>query len=164
MLSLRPATADDTPHLSAIAFASKASHGYDDDFMAACRDELTVTPATIATDWVYVAIGVAKTGNDTAKTDNGAPAPLGFIQLSEKPDTETETAAGPTGYIEALFIAPDAKGQGVGRALWAAMLQEARARRYRRLDLARDPFFIWPWAWRSGGPHHQGLFPAGRCR
>ena len=41
---IRDATVADLAPLSALARRSKAHWGYDDPFMAACADELTVTP------------------------------------------------------------------------------------------------------------------------
>ena len=45
---LRRAVAGDANALSDLSFRSKASNGYDADFMDACREELAVTPQIIA--------------------------------------------------------------------------------------------------------------------
>ena len=47
-IPIRLARREETHALSELAFLSKAYWGYDEDFMAACRAELTVTPADIA--------------------------------------------------------------------------------------------------------------------
>src|SRR5690606_39451935 len=45
MLRLRPPRADEGPKLTELCLRSKASHGYDAAFIAACREELTVDPS-----------------------------------------------------------------------------------------------------------------------
>ena len=46
--SLRRANPEDAAALTALAFRSKASNGYDRAFMEACRAELTYSAATMA--------------------------------------------------------------------------------------------------------------------
>ena len=82
--------------LSALALRSKAHWGYDADFLAACRDDLTLSPDEIATSTVYVF--------------DGADAPLGFYRLVVQDDDVAE--------LDDLFVEPTAMGQGVGRRLW----------------------------------------------
>ncbi len=116
MLRLRPAQLADAAVLSALAFRSKAHWGYDDAFMAACRDELTISHDRITNDFVVV----AQIGDDVAA--------LGC--LSQK---------GQDGEIEDVFVAPECMGQGVGRALMAALIDRARTLGLRRLALDADP-------------------------
>lgn len=89
----RPAEAD---ALSALALRSKAHWGYDADFLAACRDDLTLTADDIATSTVYVI--------------DGEVSPLGFYRLLRQDDGVAE--------LDALFVEPGAMGRGVGKRLW----------------------------------------------
>ena len=88
-----PAEAD---VLSALALRSKAHWGYDADFLAACRDDLTLSPEEIATSPIYVL--------------DGADGPSGYYRLVLQDDGVAE--------LDALFVEPAAMGQGVGRRLW----------------------------------------------
>jgi len=82
--------------LSELALRSKAHWGYDADFLAACHDDLTLSPDDIATSTVYVF--------------DGASAPAGFCRLVLLDDGVAE--------LDALFVEPAAMGQGVGSRLW----------------------------------------------
>ena len=82
--------------LSALALRSKAYWGYDADFLAACRDDLTLTADDIETSTVYLIDGEA--------------SPLGFYRLLLHDDGVAE--------LDALFVEPAAMGQGVGKRLW----------------------------------------------
>jgi len=82
--------------LSALALRSKAHWGYDADFLAACRDDLTLTADDIETSTVYLIDGEA--------------SPLGFYRLLLQDDGVAE--------LDALFVEPAAMGQGVGKRLW----------------------------------------------
>jgi GNAT superfamily N-acetyltransferase len=82
--------------LSALALRSKAHWGYDADFLAACRDDLTLSPDEIATSTVYVF--------------DGGDTPSGFYRLVVQDDGVAE--------LDDLFVEPAAMGQGVGRRLW----------------------------------------------
>jgi GNAT superfamily N-acetyltransferase len=109
---LRDAEPADCEALSALAFASKASWGYDDAFMQACRAELTIAPEDLRTARVRVA-------HDDEM--------LGFhgVQGDE---------------LAWLFVAPTAMGRGVGRALLADACALARASGIETLRVEADPF------------------------
>ena len=116
-ISIRLARADETDILTDIAMLSKQSVGYDDAFMAACADELRVTPALLAKNDHWVA---------------EADTPCGFISLAVD-------EGGEKGVLDSLFIHPDWQKKGVGRRLWDILLVEARARNLRELRLDSDP-------------------------
>ena len=82
--------------LSALALRSKAHWGYDADFLAACRDDLTLTEDDIETSTVYLIDGEA--------------LPSGFYRLLLQDGSVAE--------LDALFVEPAAMGQGVGKRLW----------------------------------------------
>jgi GNAT superfamily N-acetyltransferase len=111
-MKLRRARCEDAPALTALIYASKQSNGYDDAFMAACADELRVTATDIAAKTYWIAEGAS---------------PFGCVSL------------GPQGTIHDLFVHPDHKRQGIGRALWAVLLEEARVKGFARLKLEADP-------------------------
>lgn len=115
---IRTARAGEAAVLTALALRSKASNGYDDAFMAACVDELTLTEATIASGEIFVA---------------GDEEPFGMFRL---------ICQGETGHVEDMFIAPEIKRQGVGKALWAHLEREARRSGCARLELDADPFAV----------------------
>ena len=114
---IRPAVSLDTAQMTDVIFASKASNGYDAAFMEACRDELRVTPESLDDGYHWVAAD-----RDTI---------LGTISLS------VETAD--TGTINALFVAPDLQGAGVGRALWQVAIAKAQTLSLATLRLDADP-------------------------
>jgi GNAT superfamily N-acetyltransferase len=94
--AIRRALPTEAAVLSSLALRSKAHWGYDADFLAACRDDLTLSADNIATSAVYVF--------------DGADAPSGFYRLVHQDDGMAE--------LDALFVEPTAMGQGVGRCLW----------------------------------------------
>jgi GNAT superfamily N-acetyltransferase len=117
LLKIRPARVDEAEPLSDLALRSKAHWGYDTDFMERCREPLRVTPAMIDSGQVLVAEaqGVAR-GVMALAADDGVFE------------------------VKLLFIAPEAIGTGVGRALWAEAQRRARAGGYNALLVVSDPF------------------------
>jgi len=113
---LRRAVARDAGALSELSFRSKASSGYDAEFMAACRDELAVTPETMAAGDVWVAEARGK--------------PVGFFDIRLENDVLE---------VYALYIDPDVKRAGIGRTLWTEMEKRAVAMTARAMELDADP-------------------------
>jgi len=101
---IRDATAADLAPLSALARRSKAHWGYDDAFMAACADELTVTPDML--------------DNQTVRLFEDSGTRHGFYAVSVK-----NREAG----VELFFVDPPAIGRGVGAALWHDLVLRAQA-------------------------------------
>jgi Acetyltransferases len=114
MLRLRPPRADEGPKLTELCLRSKASHGYDEAFMAACREELTVDPGGGGL------IAVAELNGECA----------GVAEMS----LEGEKAE-----LCKLFVDPLHQGKGVGRALFDWAREEAAERGARVLALDADP-------------------------
>ena len=114
--AIRRATPGDAAALSVLALSSKAVWGYDATFMAACREELTITPDGIAgrPTWVLKEQG----------------AILGFYQLR---------IAGGMADVAQFFIAPCSLRGGLGRRLWAHLEAQARAAGCTRLEVDSDP-------------------------
>jgi aminoglycoside 6'-N-acetyltransferase I len=62
-----------------------------------------------------------------AVRDDGSPC--GFVEVGERAYAEG-CATSPVGYVEAWYVDPDVRRQGVGRALLAAAEDWARAKGY----------------------------------
>lgn len=117
---IRPARVDEAAALTELAMRSKAHWGYDDEFMAACRDELTIRPEHIPRV-------------DVAEVDGQV---IGMVRL----EPETPGPSGRlSGELEDLFVEPDAIGTGVGRALFRHVVRRAAAQGMARLCFDADP-------------------------
>lgn len=133
---LRAACAEELDALSALCLRSKAAWGYDKDFMNACRAELTLTPADLATSLVQVAERDGKR--------------LGVAQISE---------TGTIAHLEKLFVEPHLLRVGVGRCLFAWAAAAAREAGAHVLIIEADPgaadFY------RRMGARDDGVVPSG---
>jgi GNAT superfamily N-acetyltransferase len=115
-VTLRPAVPAEAGALSRLALRSKGHWGYDEQFLTACRAELTVRPEQC--DGVHAVVAAAGT------------ALLGFYRLAGE---------APVGELADLFVDPDAIGSGVGATLWAHAVDRARAMGMSRLVIDADP-------------------------
>ncbi|MEQ9242951.1 GNAT family N-acetyltransferase [Roseovarius indicus] len=115
-ITLSSPSAADLPEMSALCLRSKAYWGYDAVFMAACRDELTLTDHDIETSAL------------TAAWRDGGLA--GVAQV--KPE---ESGA----EIWKLFVDPPHMGTGVGRQLFDWCVAEARKLDAAELRIEADP-------------------------
>ena len=136
-LTLRDARPQEAAMLSALAFRSKAHWGYPQDFMQACRGELTYAEADVARGGFVVAEAGGRI--------------VGFTAL----------AAGADGAVavEALFVEPREIGRGIGRALIDHAKRRAARLGARRLVIQGDPhaegFYL------KAGARHAGARPSG---
>ena len=114
-ITVRHARADEAQALTELTLRAKASWGYDDAFMAASRDDLTMTPERLAawTVWVAEADGVL----------------AGLIALSLERGAE----------VEEFFVEPRLQGRGIGTLLMAELLAAARAAGAEVLEVDADP-------------------------
>ncbi|UFU07471.1 GNAT family N-acetyltransferase [Ruania halotolerans] len=115
-LQMRSARTDEASALSALALRSKGHWGYPQDFLDACREELTITPERCDSEVVTVAL----------LEDRIA----GFYTVDGSP---------PEGELGALFVDLDLIGSGVGGSLLRHALASAASRGFRRLVLDADP-------------------------
>lgn len=113
---IRQARPDEAAAVSDLALRSKGYWGYSDEFLEACREELTYTPEQCAAGEVFV-----------AERDGRL---LGMSAIEGKP---------PEGEVVAMFVDLDAMGQGVGGGLIRHLLDESRTRGFTSLTLAADP-------------------------
>src|SRR5699024_955300 len=135
-LSFRPAQQDEAPQLTELALRSKGHWGYDQDFLAACRLELTVDPAEC--DGVHI-ICAERAGQI-----------VGYYQLAGDP---------PTGELADVFVDPPAIGNGTGGELLRHVLGQARQLGYERLTIDADPHA--ETFYRHAGARRVGDVPSG---
>jgi GNAT superfamily N-acetyltransferase len=115
-VTLRPAVPAEADALSRLALRSKRHWGYDEEFLAACRVELTLRPEQC--DGVHTVVA--------ARGD----VLLGFYRLA---------GAAPVAELADLFVDPMAIGRGVGATLLADAVDRARALGVSRLVIDADP-------------------------
>ncbi|NIA68925.1 GNAT family N-acetyltransferase [Pelagibius litoralis] len=116
-VTVRRARDDEAEALTALSLKSKRSNGYDDAFMAACREELTVTDQRLAEGEYWVA---------------ESEELCGCACLLADPN-------GGSGEVHAFFIDPDWQRRGVGRLLWNKLVQRAKEQGLIDLRLDADP-------------------------
>jgi GNAT superfamily N-acetyltransferase len=114
--AVRDARPDEAAALGDLAHRSKAVWGYDDAFLDACREELSVSPAHMDVDRVRVI--------------EGSGSIHGFYRLSIEGDE---------GCVELLFVDPESMGRGYGRVLWDDMIGVARGAGLTVVILDSDP-------------------------
>jgi GNAT superfamily N-acetyltransferase len=120
-LTLRAARPGEVDELSALALRSKAHWGYDDAFLDACRDELTLH----ADDLVSGVVMVAEAEGEV----------VGVSRLTG-PDRDGE------GEADMLFVAPEHIGAGIGHALFARLRADAVALGCTALRIEADPHAV----------------------
>jgi len=113
---VRPAWADEGPALTELAMEAKARWGYDEAFMALCRDELTITGRRIGCERVRVAeVGGIAAGFSAMKAGEGKAS------------------------IEDLFVSPRFMGTGLGQILVDDFLDYARRHGIAAVHVEADP-------------------------
>lgn len=112
---MRKAIVEDAPLLSDLAYRSKAHWGYDQPFMEACRDALTITADYIRSNPVYV-----------LEVDQCIVGFYSFLVEDEK--------------LDCLFLEPDWIGKGLGKRMWSHVLQGAKECGLSSFTLDSDPY------------------------
>ncbi len=120
MITIRKINSSEAQLISDLAMRSKAHWGYDNEFMAACVDELSYSAEQIINDdfRYYLA------------EENGSL--LGFYMLNN--------LANETVLLEALFVEPSHIGKGVGRRLLKHAIQTAKRCGAAALEAQSDPY------------------------
>ena len=124
---VRPAETTDAAALTQIGLASKRFWPYPESYFNTWKGELTVTPAYIRKNRVFV----AETGQDA----------VGFYAVSELARDVTFltiTLAKGT-WLDHMFILPDHIGKGLGRLLFNHLTGHCRASGIRVIHLLADP-------------------------
>ena len=115
-MGIRAPRLEELDALTELCVRSKATWGYDDAFMNACRDELKITAEHLNRDHCAVFEADGET--------------LGFAQV---------TCSKQGTFIDKLFIRPDVQGQGVGKKLFDWCVKTARSEDATTLDIHADP-------------------------
>ena len=115
---IRPARPDEVAELTELALRSKAYWGYDEAFMEACREELTLTPEYLDKNPTFV-----------LEADDQV---VGLYSL-EASENVGEVELG------MLFIEPNAIGGGHGRRLFAHARKKAGDLSYQTMWIQSDP-------------------------
>jgi ribosomal protein S18 acetylase RimI-like enzyme len=114
--TIRRAVPAEAPFLSDLAFRSKAYWGYDEAFMAACRDDLTIAPEEIIAEQVHVL--------------EARDRILGFYQVRKQPDAAD---------LADLWVDPDAMRRGHGRRLFQHAAATAAHLGFQYMTIQSDP-------------------------
>ncbi len=115
-IRLRKPALGELPFLTALILRSKAVHGYDAAFMAACRDELALVEGACDLNGIRV-----------AERDGEI---LGVVEV---------VAEAGIHYLEKLFVEPGVIGRGVGRRLFHWAVAAARSAGAAELTIEADP-------------------------
>ena len=118
--TIRNAISDEAAILSSLALRSKAYWGYSQEFLAACRQELSVASEEIEAE-IYC----------HAVADNKGLI-VGFYALKRLSAKKFE--------LEALFVEPDHIGTGIGRALMTHALTSVRSQGGDSIIIQSDPY------------------------
>ena len=138
-LIVRQPTLDELPKLSELCLRSKAVWGYDQAFIDACRDELTLHPSDLA----QTHIAVVEDSNGMA----------GVAQISAR-EHEAD--------LLKLFVDPSMLRKGIGKFLFSWACEQARNMRASRLFIEADPDAAQ--FYRRMGAYDIGFAPSGSIR
>ena len=116
-IKIRRAHGNEAGTLTELSMRSKQSNGYDDAFMAACREELTVTAERLEEGEYWV-----------AEADRVCGCACLVADLGKR-----------TGEVHAFFIEPKWHRKGIGKLLWKKLLERANAMDLEQLHLDADP-------------------------
>jgi GNAT superfamily N-acetyltransferase len=115
-ITLRPARPGEAAPLTELCLRSKAHWGYDAAFMAACREELTVSEEVAGSPLVQLA------------TVDGKLAAMAEIVRDEN-----------SWHLEKLFVDPPFMRLGLGRRLFGWSVRTAAEHGATSLEIAADP-------------------------
>jgi GNAT superfamily N-acetyltransferase len=114
--TIREARVEELEALSALCLRSKAHWGYDADFMARCVPVMRLTPERIE-------------GRHRVAEADGRAA--GFALLAPLKDGRVD--------LDLFFVEPKYIGSGVGRALFASIVDLARSLGFKIIEIVADP-------------------------
>ncbi|MES5894719.1 GNAT family N-acetyltransferase [Bacillus cereus group sp. RP43] len=113
-MKVREAVVSEANELSQLALHSKATWGYSEEFILACKEELTISEDYIKNNFVYVL------ENDDAK--------IGFFSF-----LHNENA------LDFLYIYPGYKGKGYGKILWRFVVEQVNELGLKSFTFDSDP-------------------------
>ena len=118
---IRFAKSEEASELSELAMRSKGHWGYDADFLANCKEELTYNKSQLLSpEYCFKVVEL-----------NGHKI-IGFFALNFLGSDHPE--------LEALFVDPDFIGQGWGNNLLNAAIVVAKRHKAKSIKLQGDPF------------------------
>ncbi|WP_181350338.1 GNAT family N-acetyltransferase [Thalassobacillus sp. CUG 92003] len=112
---IKQARPQDAHGLSELAHRSKGHWGYDHAFLAACKENLTITHAYIKQNPVYVM--------------NYGEEVYGFYSLLLEDEK-----------LDFLYVNPDHIGEGIGRSLWQHIIETAAKYGLQHFTIDSDPY------------------------
>ena len=133
---IRSPNVDELPGLSDLCLRSKAVWGYDEEFMQACRGELSFSPQDLESTHVAVAEEDCKI--------------LGVVQVRIGADNAD---------LLKLFVEPEVLRKGTGEALFSWATDISRRMGAHRLTIEADPDAV-PF-YRRMGARDAGTAPSG---
>ncbi|HFJ9507081.1 MULTISPECIES: GNAT family N-acetyltransferase [Bacillus cereus group] len=113
-MKIREALLSEANELSELALHSKATWNYSEEFILACKEDLTITDEYIKNNFVYV-----------LENDNTM---IGFFSF-----LRNENA------LDFLYIHPRYKGKGYGKILWEYVIQQANELGIKSFTIDSDP-------------------------
>jgi len=113
-MKIREALLSEANELSELALHSKATWNYSEEFILACKEDLTITEEYIKNNFVYV-----------LENDNTM---IGFFSF-----LRNENA------LDFLYIHPRYKGKGYGKILWEYVIQQANELGIKSFTIDSDP-------------------------
>ncbi|WP_368906904.1 GNAT family N-acetyltransferase [Bacillus wiedmannii] len=113
-MKIRKALLSEANELSELALHSKATWNYSEEFILACKGDLTVTEEYIKNNFVYVL------ENDNTK--------IGFFSFLRDDNA-----------LDFLYIHPRYKGKGYGEILWEYVIEQANELGIKSFTVDSDP-------------------------
>ncbi|MGG2066070.1 GNAT family N-acetyltransferase [Bacillus sp. S14(2024)] len=112
---VREALLKEANELSNLALSSKATWNYSEEFVLACKEDLTITEQYIKNNYVYILEEKQET--------------VGFFSFQRK---EIDS-------LDFLYLHPNYKGKGYGRILWESVVQKALELEIKSFTIDSDP-------------------------
>ncbi|KAB2443742.1 GNAT family N-acetyltransferase [Bacillus luti] len=113
-MKIREALLSEANELSELALHSKATWDYSEEFILACKEDLTITEDYIKNNFVYVL------ENDNTK--------IGFFSFLHNEKV-----------LDLLYIHPRYKGKGYGKILWKYVIEKATEVGINSFTIDSDP-------------------------
>ncbi|MFV5174647.1 GNAT family N-acetyltransferase [Bacillus cereus] len=113
-MKIREALLSEANELSELALQSKATWDYSEEFILACKEDLTITEEYIKNNFLYVL------ENDNVK--------IGFFSFLRNDKA-----------LDFLYIHPDYKGKGYGKILWEYVIEKVNELGLKSFTIDSDP-------------------------
>ncbi|GAB6434220.1 MULTISPECIES: GNAT family N-acetyltransferase [Bacillus] len=113
-MKIRKALLSEGNELSELTLHSKATWDYSEEFILACKEDLTITEEYISNNFVYVL------ENDNMK--------IGFFSFLRNDKA-----------LDFLYIHPRYKGKGYGKIMWKFVIEQANELGIKSFTIDSDP-------------------------